>query len=546
MTIEKLKINENDVFRLFEVKKRKQSIAKYALNNKIVPFPGFNSTSFNDKIWNVKKSEKYGNSYTLYLHSLRVTVELMLAYEATKEIEYFNKAEEIINSWIKHSQTDDDNPMIWYDHTTANRTQALIHYLYLADELNRDIDEEKWISLLKKHSEIMSNDEIYKFNNHGLMMDRSLMILGYILDDKSSITKGKSRAVNTFWYSFSSQGIHLENSPQYHTMVVRMYNEIEAYLNKKDDSLGEHVVNYLKLAKEYIPLVTKPNQRLSSIGDSGSDKQPREKQYKNIYDREAGISILQYKDPTPFFVTFIAGYSSRVHKHKDDLSITLNYKEKDFFVDPGKYSYTRNKTRTYITSPSAHSTFYLQDFNYNIHLENRYNRKIVFEGYDDNKTYTLVKGRHGDYTGCSSELTRTVIQLKGYPVLILLDNLDTDNKNPLNLVQKFNLASTVKIEKGDSSYRLISDGEEMIVRQYLETDEKGIIKGDKSKPVAVNSAGFAKVKETNQLVFKKSTTESNVFLTSIYDDRVVENLNIEITDEKLIINIENKIIDIYL
>lgn len=546
MTIEKLKINENDVFRLFEVKKRKQSIAKYALNNKIVPFPGFNSTSFNNKIWTVKKSEKYGNSYTLYLHSLRVTVELMLAYEATKEIEYFNKAEEIINSWIKHSQTDDDNPMIWYDHTTANRTQALIHYLYLADELDRDIDEEKWISLLKKHSEIMSNDEIYKFNNHGLMMDRSLMILGYILDDKSSITKGKSRAVNTFWYSFSSQGIHLENSPQYHTMVVRMYNEIEAYLNKKDDSLGEHVVNYLKLAKEYIPLVTKPNQRLSSIGDSGSDKQPREKQYKNIYDREAGISILQYKDPTPFFVTFIAGYSSRVHKHKDDLSITLNYKEKDFFVDPGKYSYTRNKTRTYITSPSAHSTFYLQDFNYNIHLENRYNRKIVFEGYDDNKTYTLVKGRHGDYTGCSSELTRTVIQLKGYPVLILLDNLDTDNKNPLNLVQKFNLASTVKIEKGDSSYRLISDGEEMIVRQYLETDDKGIIKGDKSKPVAVNSAGFAKVKETNQLVFKKSTTESNVFLTSIYDDRVVENLNIEITDEKLIIKIENNIIDIYL
>lgn len=108
------------------------------------------------------------------------------------------------------------------------------------------------------------------------------------------------------------------------------------------------------------------------------------------------------------------------------------------------------------------------------------------------------------------------------------------------------MASTVKIEKGDSSYRLISDGEEMIVRQYLETDDKGIIKGDKSKPVAVNSAGFAKVKETNQLVFKKSTTESNVFLTSIYDDRVVENLNIEITDEKLIINIENKIIDIYL
>ncbi|MCK1975498.1 heparinase II/III family protein [Jeotgalicoccus huakuii] len=545
MVKENLKINENDVFRLFDIKKRKHSIAKYALNNKIVPFPGFNSTTFNDKIWTVKKSEKYGNSYTLYLHSLRVTVELMLAYEATKEIEYFNKAEEIINSWIKHTETDDDNPMIWYDHTTANRTQALIQYIYLANQLERDIDENLWMNLLKKHSEIMSNDDIYKFNNHGLMMDRSLMILGYILDDESSILKGKSRAINTFWYSFSSQGIHLENSPQYHTMVVRMYNEIEAYLNKKDNSLGEHVVSYLKLAKEYIPLVTKPNQRLSSIGDSGSDKQPRTKQYKNIYDIEAGISILQYEYPSPFFVTFISGYSSRVHKHKDDLSITLNYKNKDFFVDPGKYSYTRNKTRTYITSQSAHSTFYLEDFNYNIHLENRYNRKIVFESYHDNQSFTLVKGRHGDYTGCSSELTRTVVQLKDYPILILLDNLDTDNENPLNLVQKFNLATAVDIDNIDNGYRLTSDGEEMVVKQYLDVDQSRIIKGDKNKPVAVNSAGFAKVKETQQLEFKRSTTNSNVFITSVYDDRVVENLDIQINDKKLQININDQTIDIY-
>src|SRR5699024_10717546 len=116
----KLDVHPEDVFRLFEKNKRKSSIADYALNNRIVPFPGFDVTDFNSGIWKITKSEKYGNSYSLYIHSLRVTVELMLAFEATREIKYFDKAEEIILSWIEHSKTNDSNKMIWYDHTTAN------------------------------------------------------------------------------------------------------------------------------------------------------------------------------------------------------------------------------------------------------------------------------------------------------------------------------------------------------------------------------------------------------------------------------------------
>lgn len=542
----KLDVHSEDVFRLFEKNKRKASIAKAALNNKIEPFPGFDVTEFNSEIWKVKKSEKYGNSYTLYIHSLRVTVELMLAYEATKEEKYFNKAEEIILSWIEYSKLDDDNKMIWYDHTTANRVQVLIHYLYLANGLDRKINIKVFKGILENHAEVMIDDAIYKHNNHGLMMDRSLIILGYILNDDHLFTKGKTRAINTFWYSFSSQGIHLENSPQYHSMVVRMYTEIEQYLNKKEDSLGDHVPQYLNISRDYIPIITKPDNYQPSIGDSSETKQSRHKVYENICDIEAGISVMQYEKPYKFYTTFIAGYSSKVHKHKDDLSITLNYKSKDFLVDPGKYSYTSNDTRRYITSKEAHNSFYLKDFDYTIKDENRYTRNIKLENHYENQHYTLVSGIHSDYDGSHAKLTRTVIQFKKYPMIVMVDRVISKAKHHIKLEQNFNLASDVSVTEYQNKYKLISGDEEMTIQQFLPSFRSAIIEGDIDTPQAVNTAGFAKVKKTKQIKFNRATKQSNAFITGIFDERVIDDINIGILENTLEVTLKDKKIYIYL
>lgn len=543
---ETLRIQEDDVYRLFEISNRREKMADDAINNIITPFPGFLSTEFSDEMWKEKKKQKYGNSYSLYLHTLRITVELMLAYEDTNEIKYFDKAEEIIESWIRQSELDTEIPMKWYDHTTANRTQALIQYLYLAQEMGRKVNTSKYVNLLRKHVEVMGDDSKYKTNNHGLMMDRSLVVLGYVLDDQQIVNKGKNRAINTFWYSFSSQAIHLENSPHYHLMVVRMYNEIENYLNRKEDSLGPIIVNYLDLAKEYIPKLSKPNSTLPAIGDSGTSKASKKKIYENIYDFEAGIAVLQYEKPNPMYLSFVAGYSSRVHKHNDDLSITLNYKTKDFLIDPGKYSYTGNKTRSYITSRRAHSSFYLEGFNYKIKNENRYDRKVRLENYVDNNTYSLVKGINGDYEGTNAILERTVIQFKNYPVNIIVDSLNTKRKNELKMTQKYNLSSLAKVSEFENGYKLISGGEELVVKQFLPIDSKEVIQGDLMKPVAVNTSGFAKVRPTKQLAFRKTSNQKDAFLTAIYDDRVIKDFDLKLFGDRLIVFLEDKTYDIYL
>ena len=544
--IDKFEIKDQDVFKLLNYSNRTKNIADHALKNKIMPFPGFDISKFDDDLWNIKKKEKYGNSYILYIHTLRVCADLLLYYEKTEEIKYFDKAEEIINSWLKFSKSEVVDEMVWYDHTTAQRTQVLIHYLNVAQKLERTIDYEMYKNLLVRHGNVMMDDSIYNYNNHGLMMDRSLMVLGNILGDALYKEKGKSRAINTFWYSFSPQGIHLENSPQYHNMVVRMYVDIEKYLNNRDDTLGSIINNFLKLAKKYPSYVSRPDTSLASIGDSGSEKQRVPKLYKNIFDKEAGISIIQHNEPVPFFLTFVCGYSSRVHKHKDDLSITLNYNNEDFFVDPGKYSYTRNKTRNYITSRQAHSGYYMSSFDYTIKNENRFNRKISLENYYENEHFTLVKGFNNDFDGSSAKLTRHVVQFKRKPIFVLIDNLLTNRRHNLKLTQNFNLATNVSIEDNDNEIKLTSNETTLTVKQFNNPTNSEVVKGDLERPVAVNSTGFAKVEKTNQLKYQNETNEKNAFLTAVYDETYIKDINIQIENSTVKITFNDEEYYIYI
>lgn len=299
------------------------------------------------------------------------------------------------------------------------------------------------------------------------------------------------------------------------------------------------------MAKKYPSYISRPDKRLASIGDSGSEAQRVPKRYKNIYDKEAGIAILQYAKPLPFFLTFICGYSSRVHKHKDDLSITLNYNNEDFFVDPGKYSYTRNSTRKYITSKEAHSSYYMTEFDYTIKNENRFTRKIALENYYENENFTFVKGFNNDFNGSSAKLTRHIVQFKNQPLFILIDNLETDRKHELKLTQKFNLASNVTVESEDVKKLTVNDTT-LSLKQFNDVTNFEVIKGDKEKPIAVNTSGFAKVEETKQLKFENETNKDNVFLTAVYDETHITNLDLILENSTLKVKFNEEEFYIYI
>src|SRR5699024_4677116 len=150
------------------------------------------------------KRKKYGDSYQLYIQSMRSCSDIMNEYIKTNDKKYLDKVEEIIHSWIDFASDGPDEKMVWYDHPTAYRTQVIIEYLYHAKNLDKQIDDRLFKAVLLKHGEILSDDAKYNNNNHGLMMDKALMVLGNVLEDKLLFNKGYYRAIDTFWYSFSS------------------------------------------------------------------------------------------------------------------------------------------------------------------------------------------------------------------------------------------------------------------------------------------------------------------------------------------------------
>lgn len=537
-----INVTPGNILRLVKQRKDSSAIAFKALNNEIIPFPGFDSVVFDKYYFYTDKTKKYGPSYQLYIQALRIVAVLLAEYEKNNNIRYLYKAEELIYEWISYVSKGTEERMVWYDHPAANRTQALIHFIYLADKAGLDIDYNLFRSILNKHGEVLGNDDIYINNNHGLMMDKSLMILGNVLKEERFFLKGYYRSIDTFWYSFSSQGTHVENSPEYHNMVVRMYVELQKYLENNGQTYNDNIISYLGIAKNYLGVILKPNLLLPPVGDSGNLPLKVKKVYKNFYDLEAGMSVMQYKSEKSFYVNFICGYSSKTHKHKDDLSINLNYNGEDFLTDAGKFNYNgKSPLRKYVISKNAHSSFQLKDYNYQLNRTNRFDRKIKLNGFNFTDNINMVKGLHSGYSKANVDLNRAVFQIKNKPVVIIYDFIDNHDDSSFEFVQNFNLSEKISVDKERKIVKLNGKNESMVIKQLLKADKPQIVEGDMNKPVAINTIGFAKAIETTQVKFARKANERDVFVTAIFDDRVIKDIELIDIDSSLNIKMDGEV-----
>lgn len=533
-------IEEHDFIKLLKYDKRTEKIAESAMKDFIIPFPNFEMTDFSKKHnWNAE-NEKYGKSYQLYIHSLRFVSSLLLQYEKNEDIKYLTKAEEFIESWIKFMNSKPKNEMIWYDHPVANRVQNIIHFLYLAKgKLN--INEEKYYKVLRQHGEFLMDDSHYNFNNHALMMDRSLMILGNILKDNDLFSTGYRRSIETFWYSFSSQGSHLENSPDYHRMVLLMYIEIEKYLKNHDQTFGETINHYLELAMQFLPIISRPDKRMPALGDSGNSALGRVKKYKSFSDAELGLTIIQRDKPETFYASFISGYSSITHKHRDDLSITLYYDGDDVLIDSGKFNYGKDVRRRYVMSPQAHSTLFFSDEDYKLEKENRFTRKVKTSKYFENSRYTLVKGENNSFE--SSNLSRILITLQDYPVVILLDEAHGSKNSAV--YQNFNLSPKSQIEHYESESAVIKtkSKRKVVFTQLGHVSEKIDVEPSQTEPVqSIITSGYGKAVETKQLRFAAPVNdkEKYAFKTIISMDDSLDIQIKEINDDAIFVSVNEE------
>lgn len=534
-------LDTENLIKTTKISSKTIEIANGIVDNKFFFLSSLEKINFGEKInWNYQHNNA-ANTYQLYIQTLNVISYLCDAYVESREEVYLYKAYDLLLDWIHFIKTDEElNKFKWVDHTVANRTLTMIYFINLAkDIINIDLDI--IIEILIEHGEFLYDDKNYTKNNHGIMSDRSLLALTVFLENypekEKWFEKGKFRIREAFSRDFSYQGVHLENSPSYHNMVKTMFERIQNFLTSFNLTLGEDISEKLKMTDNYLRYIVKPNGYLPTIGDTSSSKFSVKKAISSFHDTEAGITIMQSNKTT--WLSFICGYGSRTHKHRDDLSLNLFYKGKDILVDSGHYNYDlKDKFRKYIISPQAHSTIIQKNKTYKIKppLENK--EKIKTINYSSNDIYDYVKGIHHGYDGFLME--RSIIFFKP-DIIFIFDNIISEEIKIFQ--QNFNLAPHLKVlELNKSKTVCSSNGENVIFKQIIQPGQVQKFTGDRETPRAVISERFGKLIDNTQLVF--STKGNNVqFLTGILlgdGERKLEDISFNQNTRILNINIEGQ------
>ena len=471
---------------------------------------------FDSLDWNVQYTES-PNTFQLYLQCLNPVMYLTKAYEINGNKAYMDMSEKFIKSWVDYlnnSSESKNNTFLWYDHGTALRAENLIYYALVADEnglLNNDM-RSLIVNLLNLHGEFLSDINNYtKNHNHGIFQDRALIYIAYFLNnDKKQewLDIAKERLQEQKEYAFSSEMVHVENSPGYQIGVMDLFRVISEFLIQFKDEFGENLYNDVKKSAEFMAYIMKPNGYAAEIGDtngsvnttsskniglsvfgndhltysatlgdSGTMPEENSKVYpkSGYYISHNDWNKENYTNST--WTMFKSGYSSKTHKHADDNSFMLYSKGYDIFVDPGWYNYvTGNRYRDYFVSSLAHNTVVVDEKTYSATAENSYKTGIF--DYDQNDNYDYVGGFNDMYEGVMFD--RHFYNLGD--AFVIYDNIISDEEHKYS--QLFQLSDSCEVVESNNNEVLIKiadSGYFARVRQFVENSDLSIVKGDFDK-----------------------------------------------------------------
>lgn len=466
--------------------------------------------------WGYEENENK-KTYQIYLHSLNIIKDLTIAGYYTKNNMYFKEAKKIILNWYKSKSNDNEK---WNEHAVSTRIKNIIYFQ--ESEHSYKINKRKYLNIIEEHCEFLNNEENYKKNNHGLMMDIALIFSCSVLSDEKQkqtyLEKALYRVRFAFYRDFSWKGVHLENSPEYHKLLLRLFEKLKEALNRHDLKVDRDIDLIVKNAKVYSRHIIKPDSTYPLIGDTGHTVDKRtEKSYKNFIDYEAGIAIIHNKNQEnnskSAYLTFKSGYQSKTHKHYDDLSITYYNDGHDILIDSGKFSYDKfDPIRDYIISANAHNTIVIKDKKYTLKEPFIDQKKLKLSELNIEKYYKKIVGMNGLYTGITMD--RHVI-LTEDDILFLVDSVSSLDYETIQIL--FNFKKEANVERiTELKYRITINNINYILESYPIRNKN--IKSNLDQ--GYYSEVFSKI-DTNKKVIFEVESKRMIFFTSLYKEEAV-------------------------
>lgn len=280
-----------------------------------------------------------------------------------------------------------------HDHATALRCENAM--LLLAYLHRNDIGHAYWAELVDFIDgvvKLLEKDSFYsRHTNHGLEQSRILAMAADLLPTHRASTRrwrlAASRLLDELRFAFTSDGVHVENSPAYHQYVCDSFLKIaDMFPRERLPELNDAIDAIMPKAMRYLAHVIRPDFKFPIIGDTGAKwaanpftryaTSPEYQWLDYVASRrvrgqvppetvaafpEAGYVIMRDRWKSPgqrgreYQVIMKCGFHSLYHRHDDDFNIVMVCGQ-DWLIDGGAYSYAEQlPVRRYLRSKWAHN-----------------------------------------------------------------------------------------------------------------------------------------------------------------------------------------------
>lgn len=287
----------------------------------------------------------------------------------------------------------------------------------------------------------------------------------------------------------TKEGLHWEQSYQYHNEVLLKLSEMELIAKRNQRPFPQKVTKVIKKMAQATSNFCKPDGTQAAYGDSDVEelrdlllyleqyfperlinvskepnrfglfssgpsylKRPEKgKCLQSFAFKESGVYLL--KEPKEaVHVQFKCGFLGHGHGHDDLLHVDL-YAHEDILVDSGRYSYAENHQRLAFKQAMAHNTLIVDHCSFQAH-SNPWSAKKVAQPVNAHhffsKTFDFVEGGHLGYFQLSDPVfvNRKLCYLKP-DILVVSDEVKTSGYHEYQ--QLFHLAQPNRVTIGKNS-----------------------------------------------------------------------------------------------
>ena len=296
---------------------------------------------------------------------------------------------------LSAKSVNDDETLAWHDHATALRAINALRYVGMLPLCGRDVEAglPNPAGFFAAHLAALAAESFYqKHTNHGLDQSIALYILSRALRlapaAEPTRALSRERMLDEVSFALTPDGVHVENSPGYHAVIVnRLTGVIELLEAFGEADGGDEIRERINRALGFLTAVIRPDGSLPKLGDTDPSSLPQElKKLANLENYPAylyswsrgkrgrkpsepdslfpiaGYAFFRdrWRDAGDFgetaYVAVKCGFLSRYHRHDDDNTVLFSARGEPWLIDGGIYAYREtDPRRIYLRSARSHN-----------------------------------------------------------------------------------------------------------------------------------------------------------------------------------------------